>query len=222
LPSAWRRAATIIIPLLLAIAGPSRGAPASAGPGGAAVDQTIRIDDGLSISIAGLAGDNSATEYKCRVDSDGTIDLPGIAHVMAGGCSTAQLQQKIMDAYARLGPPGHSSVARVSVTHAADAPEAQNYKIAVDDKVTVSVLDLMGDGTGWTVKTQSVAKNGRINLPLLDAPVDAAGLTQEQLAQSISKAYGDVGLVRSAPVSVSAYSAKRGAAAPPTSQPATP
>jgi protein involved in polysaccharide export with SLBB domain len=215
--------ATLIVSVLLIILESSRGAPTSAVPDGTPVDRTIRIDDPLSISILGLGKDGSETVSSCRVGSDGTFNLPFISEVLVAGATPAQVQQRILDAYAKVPlPPGIGTVTSVSVTvldasHTADVPEARTYKIAVDDKVTVSVFDLMGEGTGKTAKTQQVTKNGKINVQLIP-PIDAAGLTQVQLEQSIAKAYADAGLIQTARVRVSVISAKR-AFTPPTSQP---
>jgi protein involved in polysaccharide export with SLBB domain len=86
-------------------------------------------------------------------------------------------------------------------------PEVTDYKIGNNDLVSISIFDLMGEGTGETVKTARVTETGTISLSLIP-PVHAAGLTEQELEQAISKAYQDAGLIRNARVSVTVAEAR--------------
>jgi polysaccharide export outer membrane protein len=86
-------------------------------------------------------------------------------------------------------------------------PEVTDYKIGPDDQVSVSVFDLMGPGTGEQVKVVRVTETGSISLPFIP-PVKAAGLTEHELEDAVSKAYEDARLVHNARVSASVEDAR--------------
>jgi protein involved in polysaccharide export with SLBB domain len=86
-------------------------------------------------------------------------------------------------------------------------PDIQDYKIGPNDLLSVSIFDLMGEGTGDQVKTVRVTETGTISLPFI-SPVKAEGLTERQLETAIQKAYEDARLIRAARVSVTVAEAR--------------
>jgi polysaccharide export outer membrane protein len=110
-----------------------------------------------------------------------------------------------------LGPgieePDNVYTDATDITPADLIPEVSDYKIGTNDLVSISIFDLMGEGTGETVKTARVTETGTISLSLIP-PVHAAGLTEQELEQAITKAYQDAGLIRNARVSVTVAEAR--------------
>jgi len=84
-------------------------------------------------------------------------------------------------------------------------PSTGDYKIGPNDDLQVTISDLQGPGTE-SVKVVHVAESGRISLPYL-YQIQAAGLTEAQLEQSIAAAYKDANLIANAQVSVQVQSA---------------
>ena len=80
-------------------------------------------------------------------------------------------------------------------------PDISDYKIGPNDMLSISVYDLMGEGTGETVKEVRVTETGMVSLPFI-SPVKADGLTERETEQAIQKAYEDARLIRAARVSV--------------------
>ena len=76
-----------------------------------------------------------------------------------------------------------------------------------NDLVSVSIFDLLGEGTGEQVKVIRVTETGSISLPFIP-PVKASGLTERELEDAVSKAYEDARLIRNARVSVSVQEAR--------------
>jgi polysaccharide export outer membrane protein len=122
--------------------------------------------------------------------------------------SSSPLPVPILDT---LGPgveePDTAYTDATDVTPADLVPEVTDYKIGTNDLVSISIFDLMGEGTGETVKTARVTETGTISLPLI-APVKASELTEQELETAISKAYQDAGLIRNARVSVTVAEAR--------------
>jgi polysaccharide biosynthesis/export protein len=86
-------------------------------------------------------------------------------------------------------------------------PDVSDYRIGPNDLVQISIFDLLGEGTGETVKQVRVTETGSISLPFIP-PVKAAGLTERELEQAVQKAYEDARLIRAARVSVSVVEAR--------------
>lgn len=86
-------------------------------------------------------------------------------------------------------------------------PDVTDYRIGPNDLLSVSVFDLLGEGTGETVKQVRVTETGSISLPFIP-PVKAQGLTERELEQAVQKAYEDARLIRAARVSVSVVEAR--------------
>ncbi len=86
-------------------------------------------------------------------------------------------------------------------------PDISDYKIGKNDLVSVSIFDLLGEGTGETVKTARVSETGMLSLPFI-SPVKAEGLTEQDLEQAIIKAYQDAKLIRQARVAVTVAEAR--------------
>jgi polysaccharide biosynthesis/export protein len=86
-------------------------------------------------------------------------------------------------------------------------PDVADYRIGPNDLVSVSIFDLLGEGTGEQVKVIRVTETGSISLPFIP-PVKAAGLTERELEDAVSKAYEDARLIRNARVSVAVQEAR--------------
>jgi polysaccharide export outer membrane protein len=86
-------------------------------------------------------------------------------------------------------------------------PDISDYRIGKNDLVNISIFDLLGEGTGETVKTDRVSETGTISLPFI-APVKAEGLTEQQLEKAIIKAYEDANFLKNARVSVTVQEAR--------------
>jgi len=131
---------------------------------------------------------------------------PGEPYIISKGHSP--LPVPILDT---LGPgieePDSVYTDATDITPADLIPEVSDYKIGTNDLVSISIFDLMGEGTGETVKTARVTETGTISLSLIP-PVHAAGLTEQELEQAITKAYQDAGLIRNARVSVTVAEAR--------------
>jgi len=80
-------------------------------------------------------------------------------------------------------------------------PDVSDYRIGPNDLVNISIFDLLGEGTGETLKQVRVTETGWVSLPFI-SPVKADGLTERELEGAVSKAYEDARLIRSARVSV--------------------
>lgn len=86
-------------------------------------------------------------------------------------------------------------------------PDVSDYKIGPNDLVSISIFDLLGEGTGEQVKTVRVTETGSVSLPFIP-PVKADGLTERQLEDAVSKAYEDARLIRNARVTVTVAEAR--------------
>jgi protein involved in polysaccharide export with SLBB domain len=80
-------------------------------------------------------------------------------------------------------------------------PDAADYVISRNDQITVSISDLAAAGVE-SVRTARVSETGMISLPMLNDPIRAAGLTENQLQRAISVKYKEAGLMVNAQVSV--------------------
>jgi polysaccharide export outer membrane protein len=80
-------------------------------------------------------------------------------------------------------------------------PDITDYKIGPNDLLSISIYDLMGEGTGETAKDVRVTETGMVSLPFI-SPLKADGLTERELETAIQKAYEDARLIRAARVSV--------------------
>lgn len=86
-------------------------------------------------------------------------------------------------------------------------PQIADYQIGKNDLLSVSIYDLLGEGTGETVKQARVTESGNISLPYI-SPIKAEDLTENGLEQSIIKAYADAKLIRQARVAVTVVEAR--------------
>ena len=80
-------------------------------------------------------------------------------------------------------------------------PPSGDYVVGVNDVVSVEIYDLLGEGTGATVKNVPVSETGYISLDFIP-PVYAVGRTAVQLQDDIRQAYSDAGQIRNARVTV--------------------
>jgi len=76
-----------------------------------------------------------------------------------------------------------------------------DYTVGPADLLQVSISDLVGPGID-TLRTIRVSESGNITLPLLDRPVKAGGLTEQELQDTIQRAYREAGIIQRAQVSV--------------------
>jgi protein involved in polysaccharide export with SLBB domain len=86
-------------------------------------------------------------------------------------------------------------------------PDVADYRVGPNDLINVTIFDLLGEGTGETVKTIRVSETGSISLDFI-SPVKASGLTEQELQDAIVKAYEDAKLIRQARVSVTVVEAR--------------
>jgi protein involved in polysaccharide export with SLBB domain len=86
-------------------------------------------------------------------------------------------------------------------------PSVSDYTIGKTDTVSVSIFDLLGEGTGETPKVVRVSETGMISLPFIP-PVKAEGLTEHQLELAVIKAYQDAKLIKNARVTVQVVEAR--------------
>jgi protein involved in polysaccharide export with SLBB domain len=87
-------------------------------------------------------------------------------------------------------------------------PDVSDYQIGKNDLVNITILDLMGEGTGETTKTVRVSETGMVSLPFI-SPVKAEDLTEHQLEDAITKAYEDAKLIKNARVTVQVAEARQ-------------
>lgn len=80
-----------------------------------------------------------------------------------------------------------------------------DYIIGANDLITVTVLDLLGQGE--SVRTSRVSETGKLNLPLVGEPIPAIGLTEQQLQKAIAEEYKRVGILQNAQVTVTVVEA---------------
>ena len=84
---------------------------------------------------------------------------------------------------------------------------ASDYLISPNDSLSVSITDLIAPGSEST-KTLRVSQTGKISLPLLPQPVQAAGLSEQQLERAIADAYKDAQVITNAQVTVAVIEAR--------------
>lgn len=82
-----------------------------------------------------------------------------------------------------------------------------DYRISPNDLLAITLSDLNGPNS-QTVKQSRVSEEGKISLPYLDKPIQAAGFTEFGLEQAIIKAYREAGLIAHAQVSVTIVEAR--------------
>jgi protein involved in polysaccharide export with SLBB domain len=69
------------------------------------------------------------------------------------------------------------------------------------DELSVSITDLLGEGSGEAVKTCKISPSGEIRLPFI-SPMAAAGMTQEELEKEIARQYAHTLQLNSAKITV--------------------
>lgn len=84
---------------------------------------------------------------------------------------------------------------------------AVDYLISANDSLSVSITDLVAPGSE-SVKTLRVSQTGKISLPLLPQPVQAQGLSEQQLERAIADAYKDAQVITNAQVTVAVVEAR--------------
>jgi len=76
--------------------------------------------------------------------------------------------------------------------------QAMEYTVSPEDVLDVYLLDVPE-----VTRTYRVSSNGLLALPLLPEPIEAAGLTLDQLSRLIAKKFRDAGMLNNAQVTVS-------------------
>ena len=82
-----------------------------------------------------------------------------------------------------------------------------DYLIGANDTIQVTISDLVGPGTE-TTKTLRVSASGKVSLPSLTSPVQASGMTEQQLEVAIKQAYADAQIITSSTISVAVVEAR--------------
>ena len=82
-----------------------------------------------------------------------------------------------------------------------------DYLIGPNDTIQVTISDLVGPGTE-TTKTLRVSASGKVSLPSLTSPVQASGLSEQQLEVAIKQAYADAQIITSSTISVAVVEAR--------------
>jgi protein involved in polysaccharide export with SLBB domain len=77
----------------------------------------------------------------------------------------------------------------------------ERHLIRVGDQLKIAIFDLEGEDTGDHIFNVKVADDGKISLPFIE-PLIATGLKCDDLAITVSRAYRDAKLIKSARVSV--------------------
>jgi beta-lactamase regulating signal transducer with metallopeptidase domain len=91
--------------------------------------------------------------------------------------------------------------APATTTAASTLKEQNDYKIGKNDELSVSVFDLMGEGTGEHNRLVRVSESGNIALDFI-RPLKVEGLTEQEAVNAIVKAYHDAGQIKTARVMV--------------------
>ena len=131
---------------------------------------------------------------------------PGEPNIQPLG--SAPLVKPILDTLDRSVEESSDAFANATDIQPGDLkPESGDYRIGRNDLVSVSIYDLLGEGTGETVKTVRVSESGTISLPFIK-PVRAEGNTEQELEQVIRDAYKDSGQIKNARVAVTVAEAR--------------
>jgi len=134
---------------------------------------------------------------------------PGEPHIVyPGNDKTNPLLVPVLDTLASgIEEPDTAYSSATDIEPADLVPDISDYKLGPNDLVSVSIFDLLGEGTGEQVKTVRVTETGMVSLPFIP-PVKASGLTERELEEAVSKAYEDANLIRKARVSVTVSEAR--------------
>jgi polysaccharide export outer membrane protein len=133
---------------------------------------------------------------------------PGEPHIVDPDTAQKPLVLPILDTLASGIEEPQSQFSSATDIEPADLiPDISDYKIGPNDLVSISIFDLLGEGTGEQVKTVRVTETGMVSLPFI-SPVKASGLTERELEDAVSKAYEDARLIRNARVSVTVEEAR--------------
>ncbi len=95
----------------------------------------------------------------------------------------------------------------VDVAPADLEPIISDYRIGKNDVVSITIFDLMGEGTGEVPKVVRVSETGMVSLPFI-GPVKAEGLTEHELEDAVAKAYEDANLIKRARVTATVAEAR--------------
>ena len=152
----------------------------------------------LSLSgMVGCSGTGSATDF-----NKGFLDPTAV-----GRYQSQPLVVPILSSLDRSVDVGNQQFRGAADVRQDDLePSKNDYSIGRNDLVSISITDLVAPNVE-TVRTNRVSESGMVSLPIV-GQVKAAGLTEAQLEQSISKAYADANVIQHAQVSVSVTEAR--------------
>jgi polysaccharide export outer membrane protein len=152
----------------------------------------------MGVALAGLVGG-------CEIND---FINPGEPRIVDPDTAQHPLVVPVLDTLASGVEEPDAAYADATDIEPADLiPDITDYKIGPNDLVSISIFDLLGEGTGEQVKTARVTETGMVSLPFIQ-PVKAADLTERQLEDAVSKAYEDARLIRNARVSVTVEEAR--------------
>lgn len=174
-------------------------------------ERTVEPGEPLAVTVFDLDGPGRKTEVKVEPDEKGQVSLPHLKNpVAAKGLTAGKLKDAIVKEYRdenlianaavlvqfwdEVEPPAGAAAARKK-------PAGKNSPIRGDDRLAISISDLVGPGAKTDV-TLKPDHRGDVSLPYLKKPVAARGLTCGQLEAVIARAYREQKLVDRAQVSV--------------------
>jgi polysaccharide export outer membrane protein len=111
-----------------------------------------------------------------------------------GGCAVLKAQ----DAAGAAPPAPAASLTPMPSAGSSSVPASDNYLLCPDDVLDVFVYDVPE-----LSHTYNVSSSGVVSVPLLPAPIQAAGLTPDQFARSMEEAFRQSGRLRRPEIAVS-------------------
>jgi protein involved in polysaccharide export with SLBB domain len=171
--------------------------PATQPATGQGVD-TVAPNDLLCIGIWDVRPTGGETLKTVRVDAKGFVTLYYVGQVKVGGLTFERAEFVIADAYRGNGITDNAAPS-VNRLEGGAAPSVPSGQIAVGDRVSVRILDLVPDIEQSRLLT--VSEGGKVGLPLL-GQFKLAGLTEADAEAAISRAFEERFGLRHVPVSL--------------------
>ena len=172
-------------------------ARAFAGPATQPVD-TIVANDLLCIGIWDIRPTGGESLKTVRVDAQGNVSLYYVGTVRLGGKTFSQAEKEIGDAYQASGvlKAPQPSVNRLET---GDAVAVKSGKIAVGEKVSVRIFDLVPDVEVSRIFT--ISDGGKVGLPVI-GQFPLAGRTEAEAEKDITRTLQEQFGIPNIPVSV--------------------
>jgi protein involved in polysaccharide export with SLBB domain len=156
----------------------------------------------LVVSVVGLGGGlGDEPVWTQRVDADGLLAMVLIDPVSVAGLTTIEAEAQIKKAYDRaplFAPIDYASVRRLELGKDAAVKAGP---AAAGELLEVSIPDLVGPGV-QTRHLARVQEDGRIAIPMVERGVKVEGMRERDVAEAVSNAYRDAGLIERAEVFV--------------------